>query len=99
MTEPTTKYIISSYRAEIKVYSCTKETAHYVWLESKSKDYKGQVRSFQQRKKGYVFDTWAEAHAALMRRADDALAGARRQLEQAQGFAGNVRGMKEPTHD
>lgn len=98
MTEPTTKYIISSsYRAEIKVYSCIKETAHYVWLESK--DCKGRVWSSQQRKKGDVFDTWAEAHAELIRRADDALAGARRQLELAQGFAGNVRGMKEPTHD
>ena len=97
MTEPTTKYIISSYRAEIKVYSCTKENANYVWLESK--DCFGRVHGFRQRKKGDVFDTWAEAHAELTRRADDALAGARRQLEQAQGFAGNVRGMKEPTHD
>ena len=48
------------------------------------------------RKGIYVFDTWAEAHAELTRRAETGLSQARRQLEVAQGFAGNVRGMKPP---
>lgn len=48
------------------------------------------------RKGIYVFDTWAEAHAELTRRAETGLSQARRQLERAQGFAGNVRGMKPP---
>ena len=44
----------------------------------------------------YVFDTWAEAHAALTRRAERELNRARFVLERAQGFARNVRGMKPP---
>jgi len=48
------------------------------------------------KKNGDIFDTWAEAHVELTRRAGDRLATARRQLEVAQGFAGNVRGMRPP---
>ena len=48
------------------------------------------------RKGIYVFDTWAEAHAALTRRAELELNQARRVLERAQGLAGDVRGMKPP---
>ena len=48
------------------------------------------------RKGIYVFDTWAEAHAALTRRAELELNQARRVLERAQSLAGNVRGMKPP---
>lgn len=95
MTEPTIKYIISRYRAEIKACICTKETAHYVWLESK--DRLDRVSVTQLRKNGDVFGTWAEAHDELMRRAESHLNAARRHLEQAQGFIGNVRGMREPT--
>jgi hypothetical protein len=43
-----------------------------------------------------VFSTWAEAHAALTRRAEAKLTAARLSLQYAQGFAGNVRGMKPP---
>ena len=48
------------------------------------------------RKGIYVFDTWAEAHAALTRRAELELNQARRVLERAQSLAGNVREMKPP---
>lgn len=48
------------------------------------------------RKGIYVFDTWAEAHAALTRRAELELNQARRVLERAQSLAGDVRRMKPP---
>jgi hypothetical protein len=41
-------------------------------------------------------DTWKEAHDWLIGVAERRLSTARRQLEIAQGFSGNVRGMKEP---
>ena len=41
-------------------------------------------------------DTWAEAHAELTRVAGERVMEARRVLELANSYAGNVRGMKEP---
>ena len=42
------------------------------------------------------FDTWAEAHAALTEIADKRVLEALRDLELANSYADNVRGMKEP---
>lgn len=42
------------------------------------------------------FKTWEEAHSSLMRKAEDRLHSARRQLELAQGVYGKVKGMKPP---
>ena len=87
-----TKYVVDRWSAKITAYECTKETAEFVWLKglhcANVSDKKGKA--------GDVFDTWAEAHAELTRRAEASLIKARRVLEQAQGFAGNVRGMKPP---
>lgn len=87
-----TKYVVHRYSAQIDTYECTKETAAYVELKSLYSD----NSLFRKKKDGDVFDTWEEAHAELTRRADAHLNAARRQLEQAQGWAGNVRGMKPP---
>lgn len=87
-----TKYVVDGWEAKITAYECTKETAKFVWLKGL---YDARV-SDQKKKNGDVFATWAEAHAELTRRADNKLANARRRLELAQGFAGNVRGMKPP---
>lgn len=43
------------------------------------------------------FDTWAEAHAVLTEISKQRVLEARRALELANSYAGNVRGMKEPT--
>ena len=87
-----TKYVIHPYATQIDTYECDKETAAYVWL----KGFRCADGSTKKRKDGDVFSTWAEAHAALTRRAELKLNHARRVLEQAQGFYGNVRGMKPP---
>ena len=88
-----TKYVVDKWEAKITAYECTKETAKFAWLKGV---YMDPNSSYQKRKGGDVFDTWAEAHAELMRRAEAKLVEARRQLERAQGFAGNVREMKPP---
>jgi hypothetical protein len=86
------KYVVHRYAAQIDAYKCAKETTSFVWLTGV---HSGNNLT-QKKKDGDVFDTWEEAHAELTRRADARLNAARRQLEQAQGFAGNVRGMKPP---
>jgi hypothetical protein len=91
------KYVVDKWAARIYAYECTKETASFVWLKGVYFDSKDEID--QIKKNGNVFATWAEAHAELTRRADDKLATARRQLEVAQGFAGNVRGMKPPQEE
>lgn len=42
------------------------------------------------------FDTWEEAHAELVRVTEQRVTDARRALELANSYAGNVRGMKNP---
>lgn len=42
------------------------------------------------------FPTWGEAHAYLLANSARCLVASRRELEQAQGVDGNIRGMKEP---
>jgi hypothetical protein len=88
-----TKYVVDRWSAKITAYECTKETAKFVWLRGRL--YYVNV-SDKKGKAGDVFDTWTEAHAELTRRAEARLAAARRALQVAQGFAGNVRGMKPP---
>jgi len=87
-----TKYVVHRYAAQIDAYECTKETASFVWLT-------GVHSGNEPTKKKWdcdVFDTWEAAHAELTRRAEVSLNAARRELQLAQGFAGNVRGMKPP---
>ncbi len=87
------KYVVSEWEAKITAHECTKETASYVWLKGL---YYGNDGTHKKKKNCDVFSTWAEAHAALTRRAEAKLTAARLSLQYAQGFAGNVRGMKPP---
>lgn len=45
---------------------------------------------------GSWYDTWEEAHAALLESAQSVVVHARRRLEEANGFLGNVKGMQKP---
>jgi hypothetical protein len=86
------KYVVHRYAAQIDAYKCAKETASFAWLTGVHSD-----NDITQKKKDHdVYDTWEAAHAELTRRAETRLNAARRQLQLAQGFAGNVRGMKPP---
>ena len=95
MAEPNIKYLAVGYGSQkIRALICSKETSKFAWLE----DFYVGGGARKLLKESQVFNTWAEAHAELTRRAEERLNLARLQLQQAQGFAGNVRGMKEPTN-
>jgi hypothetical protein len=85
---------ITKYKAErlgpphIEAVEVEKETEACVWIRGR----RIAKRSSYER----YFDTWAEAKADLMQRAEEAIAHARRSLERANGYLGNVKGMKPP---
>lgn len=85
-----TKYLIDRFGNKISAHECVKETSRFAWL----KGVYVHVEPVTKKKKSDVFNTWAEAHAELMRRTEARLADARRALQVAQSHAGNVRGMK-----
>jgi hypothetical protein len=89
-----TKYVVHDYMVAIKAHECIKETAAFAWFRGLYEYLPDHIT--KQKKAGKVFDTWEEARAELTLRADAKLSHARRQLELAQSFAGNVRGMKPP---
>ena len=89
-----TKYVVETiFSPSIRACECVKETAKFAWLKGV---YTWSDSAAKKKKGVQVFNTWAEAHAELTRRAEAELAAARRALQVAQGFAGNVRGMKPP---
>ena len=45
---------------------------------------------------GSYFRTWEEAHAHLLERAESKVVSIRSQLESANGYLGNIRGLKRP---
>jgi hypothetical protein len=65
-----------------------KETASSVWINGRRNAKRTSYENY--------FDTWEEAKEFLTEYAENMLATARRSLETAQGFAGNVKGLKAP---
>lgn len=86
----------TGWRTEIERIECTKETAKCVWhLE----DFMGGKRERCRDKMGVGWqyhDSWDAARAYLETQAQTKLIAARRQLELAQAFAGNVKGLRRP---
>jgi hypothetical protein len=77
---------------EIKPVQCTKATAGFVWpVERKGRR---EIRS----REGWssYHETWADAHAAMLHKAERELDAARCRLERAQGNHGRIKGMKPP---
>ena len=75
----------------IEPVQCTKVTAGFVWpvdrngcREARGPDWKS------------YHETWADAHAVMLYRAEIKLAAARRELERAQGDYDRIQGMKPP---
>ncbi len=85
-----TKYLALkySYRPTIQAVQVEKETKQSVWIDGR--------RSAKQTTYENYFDSFDDAKNFLAKLADDKLISARRQLEAARGFAGNVRGLKAP---
>jgi hypothetical protein len=55
----------------------------------------GEIVGTERRKKGGVyFETWDDAKAALMSKARHKMANARLEVNMAQGFLGNIKGLR-----
>jgi len=91
-------YTTSRFDNKIEEIEATRTTAKSVWYMGDSWGKTEERRAARQSSYERYFDTWEEAHAYLLGRTERALAQARRQLQNAQGEHGNVKGMKqEPT--
>jgi hypothetical protein len=76
---------------DITPVQCTKVTAGFVWPVER----KGRRESRSSDWCSY-HETWTDAHAAMLAKAERELAGARRQLERAQEDYGRIKGMNAP---
>jgi hypothetical protein len=75
-----------------------RETAASVYVAKNSVfgNAKGERRDAKRSEYAQYHDTWADAHAYLMERAEERVTDARNRLQQASGHLGNIKGMKQP---
>jgi hypothetical protein len=76
---------------EIKPVPCIKVTAGFVWPV----ELNGRRESREDSWSSY-HETWADAHAAMLSKAELELDAARSRLERAQDDHGRIKGMKPP---
>jgi hypothetical protein len=84
---------------EIVKVECINETAKMLTTREKGFGANGKVFDRKHPKisdRTCYFDTWAEAKALLMSRAESKVLAARRSLELANANLGNIKGMKPP---
>lgn len=80
-------------RNEIERIECIKETEKYVWyVRSGSKASRCDKHSQHEQ----FHDSWDAARDYLLKEAADKVTNARRRLEDANGFLGNVKCLKRP---
>jgi hypothetical protein len=93
------KFKAGNWRDEIEKVECVGETEKM--LTTREKGF-GASGKFYDRKRLKIsdstcyFDTWEEAKALLMSRAESKVLAARRSLELANAKLGNIKGMKPP---
>jgi len=83
-----------TYFDKIETVEVLRETISSVYVQTGSK--KGERREAKRSSFYNYFDTWQEAHAFLVLRAEIAVDGARSRLENEERRLGQIRGMKEP---
>ena len=76
---------------EINPVQCTKVTAGFVWPVERNGRRESRATDWVS-----YHETWADAHAAMLHKAERELNSARLQLERAQGDYGRIKGMKSP---
>jgi hypothetical protein len=76
---------------EIKPVPCTKVTAGSVWPVERKGRRESRAGSWAS-----YHETWADAHAAMLAKAELELDAARRNLERAQGDYGRIQAIKPP---
>jgi len=72
-------------RAQITPIECERESEQSVYVNGRRRGKRTEYENY--------FDSWEEAHAALLAASTEHLAIARARLQKAQGFHGNVKGM------
>jgi len=91
----------TDWRNEITRVECTRQTLNSVWLltdlDGKGKRLEKPRREARNCTRQSYHDSWEQARDHLLRVAETRLAAARRELEKAQGYCGNIKGMKPPT--
>ncbi len=101
-SESITMWRVNSSR-KIERVECSKVTEKSVFLIAEP-TWDGKMHRFSKPQRenirsGYrsYHRTWGDAHAALLKRAEDDLNNARLRLERAQGEHGRIKGMKPPS--
>ncbi|MEW8048955.1 MAG: hypothetical protein AB2792_20095 [Candidatus Thiodiazotropha sp.] len=85
-----TKYLArrSAFGKLIEPVQVEKETDKSVWINGRRSAKRSDYENY--------FDSFDDAKAYMTKYAEDALAAARRRLEEVQRFAGNVKDLREP---
>jgi hypothetical protein len=99
MSAPLVKFETGYSADSIKQIEIERETAQCVWLYTNSIDknnVRGTRRSAKRDSYAQYHDTWGDAHAFLIAKAEGNVAACRRSLESANGKLGNIKGMKPP---
>jgi electron transfer flavoprotein alpha subunit len=83
------------YPARIAEMEVLRETAQCVYV-AETRFRRPERREMKETDFHRIHDSWEEAHAHLLERAERALINARQALQQAQDVLGNVKGMRKP---
>lgn len=88
----TTKYKTTEHWGHaIATVNVDRETESSVWINGQRHAKKSSFKKY--------WDTWQEAHAYLLEKAEARLQIARAELQRAQGECGNIKGMKNNIPD
>lgn len=98
MSATTFKFKAGGYFIGIEKVECVSETEKTVTIREKlfRNSPPKESRHPKTSAKVCYHDTWIEAKAMLLRRAESKVLSARRSLELAQAELGNIKGMKHP---
>lgn len=81
-------YLISRWAKKlIEPIEIEKSTASSVWINGRRNAKRTEYHNY--------FDTWADAHTYLLKKAEQSVESCRRHLEVEKGALGNIKGLRE----
>lgn len=101
MTEPIIKWRTGLRHNRIVCVKCSKETGCFVWIVAQMgpEGFENLRRPVKERKTGWdraFHDTWEDAHACLLKKAETALRSTEKQLDLKRTQLEDVKSMKKP---
>jgi hypothetical protein len=92
------KYRTDHFADKIEKVEVLRETDACVYVPATGyrKSGSGERRESKLSDYAQYHDTWADAHAYLLQKAERVVKSARQQLEAANGKLGNIKGMRPP---